>query len=151
MTNEITKEKLYRLRIEKFGDDKKNATSTSSQSLIEKYVFTGEDINKTRYLFDDSSANVLSVYRQLITPFLNDSLNYACNQTLAASKQQHLNIGSIELKKLLFQRSMLDRSSGLMEANMAEFLNYIWRETMGDLQELFGKEFQLSQFTLEKV
>ena len=46
---------------------------------------------------------------------------------------------------------MLERSNELIEANLAEFLNYIWRETMGDLQEFFGNEFQLSQFTLEKV
>ena len=154
--NELTKEKVYRLRIEKFTDiannfveDKKIAILNPSQSLLEKYVFNGVDSSKVRFYYDESSANVLSVFKQLLTPFLNENHHYACNHTV--STRQLLSCGSEELKRFVFQRCMLENSSGLMEANLAEFLNYIWRETMGDLQDLFGKQFQLSNFTFEQV
>ena len=167
LLNETTKEKLYRLRIEKFSitpdktnskdsDDDKKPSTLTIQSILEKHVFTGADascFNKARYFYDEASENVLSVFRQLLAPYLSDTLNYACSQSLAPKLL--LKYGSIELKKILFKQSMLGQhysdASGSVESNLGEFLNYIWREAMGDLEDLFGKQFQMSNFSLEQV
>jgi hypothetical protein len=166
LSNEITKDKVYRLRIEKFNatadaneineTNKKSlmgGVTSGSQSIVEKHVFNGVDVSKTtRYLYDESSENVLSVYRQLLIPYLNDTQNYLCDQRLTA--KHLLKCGSNELKKILFQKSLRGADADdatKMEANLAEFLNYIWKETMGDLQELFGNDFQLSSITIEQV
>lgn len=164
LSNEITKEKVYRLRIEKFNANTEenviNETNKKSlmggtsgyQSILEKHVFNGVDISKTtRFFYDESSENVLSVYRQHLMPYLSDTLNYLCDQRLTA--KHLLKCGSNELKKILFQKSLRgeDDDTTKMEANLAEFLNYIWKETMGDLEELFGNDFQLSSITIEQV
>ena len=166
LSNEITKDKVYRLRIEKFNHsttttdanvinetNKKSSlmgATSGSQSILDKHVFNGVDVGKTtRYFYDESSENALSVYRQLLMPYLSDTLNYSCDQRLTA--KHLLKCGSSELKKVLFQKSLRGEEDNAMEENLAEFLNYIWRETMGDLQELFGTDFQLSSITIEQV
>jgi poly [ADP-ribose] polymerase 2/3/4 len=124
--SETTKEQKYRFRVETYNKKSKNA----------------------KYCYSNDASIIFQIFKQYLTPYLNEKM-YEYNLSLP-----DLFSGS----KLLQQLACKSKIEKIDDLNykVVEFINYIWKEAIGDLENLFGYEnnsqdFNCSNFSIDQL
>ena len=107
-----------------------------SKSLSTKYtnrVRIEKQINSTKtieYAFAENNSELYQIYKHLASKY-NDEKNYKHDHQLPNTSS-----GSKKLQEIAWKSAV--ENSQCIDQGALDFIDYVWQESVGDLEDLFG-------------
>ena len=93
------------------------------------------------YIFADDTTMLFEIFKHFASIYLNDKI-YTYSLELP-----NLSVGSKQLQKISWKSTIANVRE--LEKPIAEFVEFIWKEAIGDLREIFEDNFE--KLTIDQV
>ncbi len=97
--------------------------------------------SEIEYIFADDSSMLFDIFKYFATNYLNDKV-YSFSLQLP-----NLSAGSKQLQQISWKSTIQNVKE--LDTPVCEFIEFIWNEAIGDLQEIF--DVDLKNLTIEQV